>query len=168
MTSAPPRITLHPLTIADTASLQVIYEAAGDYFERTAGRQPPAGLAEADLSEAATDPGRNLLGVHLAEKMVGVIDLKLADPGPLDVRIGLILLIPAQRRHGLESWALQILEEWLRQATPSEAVALTVAAQDHAAQAFFRSQGYSFTGQATRLVIGKKRRRLLWMRKTLR
>lgn len=119
------------------------------------------------MAAARADAARHLLGIFLHKEMIGVIDLKLAEPAPFDVRLGLILLIPEQRRQRLGSWALRILEEWLCQATPTEAVVLTVLAQDHAAQAFFRRHGYAFMGQATRIAAGDQRWRLLFMRKTL-
>jgi hypothetical protein len=46
-------------------------------------------------------------------------------------------------------------------------VLIAVPAQDHAAQSFFRANGYAFTGKATRVLTGEQRRRLLVMRKSL-
>lgn len=166
LSSAPP-ITLRPLTLADTPALQAVYAASHDYFVQTAGTAPAPTQAEYDLSEAASDDGRFLLGIALDDAWVGVLDLWLAVPGPYDVRLGLILLRPASRRQGLGSWALRILEAWLRQATPSEAVVLTLPAHDHAAQAFFSAHGYAFTGHSTRVLAGHTRLRLLEMRKSL-
>ena len=99
--------------------------------------------------------------------MIGVIDLRLASPEPFDVHIGLLLLAEPHRRQGLGSWALRILEEWLRQATPTEAVVVAIPAQDHAAQAFFTAHGYTFTGHSTRVLAAEQRTRLLTMRKPL-
>lgn len=158
---------LRPLSESDTARLQAVYQEASDYFERTLGYPPPPEQARHELTEAAADEGRYLLGIYLEERMIGVLDLRLADPGPFDVRLGLLLLTPDCRRQGLGSWALRILEEWLRKATPTEAVVLTVLAHDYAAQSFFRAHGYRFTGQATRVAVGNRRPRLLFMRKEL-
>lgn len=163
----PPPITLRPLDIQHREALQSVYEAAADYFQSIWQRLPPTGLAERDLADAAGDDARFLLGIYLDETIVGMIDLCLAEPEPYDVRLGLILLIPAHRRCGLGGWALRILEEWLRRATPTTAVVLTVLAQDYGAQAFFRTQGYGFTGQATRIPMGGTWSRLLFMRKNL-
>lgn len=163
--STPPPITLHPLSTTDSPTLQAVYEAASDYFELIAGFGPAPGQAETDLADAGE--GRHLLGIFLRDSPVGVVDLRLADPGPYDVRLGLILLTPEQRGRGIGGWALRIIEEWLRQATPTEAIMLTVPAQDHAAQTFFARHGYAFTGQAVRTLIGEKRTRLLFMRKEI-
>ena len=100
--------------------------------------------------------------------MIGVLDLRLAYPEPFDVSIGLILLAEGQRRQGLGSWALRILEAWLSRDTPTEAVIVAVAAQDHVAQSFFLANDYVFTGQSTRVLMGTTRLRLLEMRKGLR
>lgn len=99
--------------------------------------------------------------------MVGLLDLRLAYPGPFDVSVGLILLVEGQRRQGLGTWALRMLETWLARDTPTEAVLAAVPAQDHAAQAFFLANDYVFTGQATRVLVGSSRPRLLEMRKNL-
>lgn len=99
--------------------------------------------------------------------MIGLLDLRLAYPEPFDVSIGVILLAEAHRRQGLGSWALRMLETWLRRDTPTEAVIAAVPAQDHAAQAFFRANGYLYTGQSTRVLVGSSRPRLLEMRKNL-
>lgn len=100
--------------------------------------------------------------------MIGVIDLRLASPGPFDVAIKLILLAKPHRRQGLGTWALRILDAWLRRDTPTEAVVVAVPAQDHAAQAFFRANGHTFTGETTRVLTGEQRTRLLVMRKSLK
>lgn len=160
----PPALTLRPLSAADTAALQAVYTAAEDYFQR-ASTAPPQ--AEDELREAAGEEGRFLLGIHLNGEMIGVLDLRLAYPGPFDVAIGLILLVAGQRRQGLGSWSLRLLETWLARDTPTEAVLLHVPAADHAAQAFLRANGYAFSGQSTRVLTGDTRLRLLEMRKRL-
>ena len=165
--TVPPAITLRPLNESQASELQTVYQGAADYFETSTGQAPLSEQAEADLREATTDDGRYLMGIFLEERMVGVLDLRLADPGPYDVRLGLIAVSQSYRRQGLGTWALRILEEWLRQETPTKAVVLTVLAQDHSAQAFFHHCGYVFTGQATRVLGGSRRLRLLFMRKEL-
>ncbi|MDW8317464.1 MAG: GNAT family N-acetyltransferase [Anaerolineae bacterium] len=167
----PPPITLRPLTTDDAPALQGVYDRCADYFRLASGgawEGAPPDQAHHDLAEAAQDDGRYLLGIYLAEELVGVIDLRLADPGPYDVRLGLIALAEPYRRQGLGRWALRILEEWLRRATPTEAVVAAVAANDYASQAFFRACGYTFSGQATRVAVGDFRLRFLAMRKSLR
>lgn len=131
------------------------------------GAPPDPSQAKADLAAAAAEDGRFLLGITLHESMIGVIDLRLASPGPNDVSIGLILLAMPHRRLGLGTWALRILEAWLSRDTPTEAVLVAVPAQNHAAQRFFLANGYTFTGQATRVLVGTSRPRLLEMRKSL-
>jgi GNAT superfamily N-acetyltransferase len=164
----PPPITLQPLGLADAAALQQVYEGAQDAFVGATGAPVPVDQASRDLVEAAGDDARYLLGIFLRERLVGVIDFRLAEPEAYEVRLGLLLLAQPYRRQRLGSWALRIFEEWLRRATPTEAVMLTVRAQDHATQAFLRSQGYAFTGQALRVELGPSgSSRLLWMRKDL-
>jgi GNAT superfamily N-acetyltransferase len=160
---APP-LTLRPLSAADAPALQAVYAAAADYFLRASSALPQAA---AELQQAAGEEGRFLLGIYLSGEMIGLLDLRLAYPGPYDVSVGLILLAEGQRRQGLGSWALRILEAWLRRDTPTEAVIISVPAQDHVAQGFFLAHEYTFTGQSTRVLIGSARPRLLEMRKSL-
>lgn len=166
--SPTPPLTLRPLNSSDAPALQAVYGAGADFFVSNGGATPPADQAVDDLAAAAADDGRYLLGIDLAGEMVGVIDLRLASPEPFDVHVGLILLTPAYRRQGLGRWALRILEAWLRRATPTEKVVLTVPAHAYAAQAFFRACGYRFSGQSTRIIASGERLRLLTMEKTLR
>jgi GNAT superfamily N-acetyltransferase len=163
---APP-LTLRPLNLVDAPALQAVYQASAHFFLDRSGAPPDPGQAEADLAAAAAEDGRFLLGILLHESMIGLLDLRLAYPGPLDVSIGLILLADAHRRQGLGAWVLRILEAWLRRDTPTEAVIVPVPAQDHAAQAFFMANGYTFTGQSTRVLEASTRLRLLEMRKNL-
>ncbi len=163
---APP-LTLRPLSPTDAPALQAVYQASADFFASRGGAPPNPIQAAVDLAAARAEEGRYLLGISLHDAMIGVIDLRLASPGPYDVQIGLILLAEARRRQGLGSWALRILEAWLRRDTPTEAVIVAMPAQDHAAQGFFRANGYAFTGQSTRVLVGSSRLRLLEMRKRL-
>lgn len=162
-----PPLTLRPLSPVDAPALQTVYHAGADFFLGRGGAPPDPGQAEADLAAAEAEDGRFLLGITLHQSMIGLLDLRLAYPEPFDVSIGLILLAEAQRRQRLGSWALRMLEAWLRRDTPTEAVVVAVPAQDHAAQAFFTANGYGFTGQATRVLAGSTRLRLLEMRKSL-
>lgn len=165
--SPSPPLTLRPLSPVDGPALQAVYRASADFFLDRGGAPPDPGQAEADLAAAAAEDGRFLLGISLHESMIGLLDLRLAYPEPFDVSIGLVLLAEPQRRQGLGTWALRILEAWLIRDTPTEAVIVAVPAQNHAAQAFFQTNGYTFTGQSTRVLIGSSRPRLLEMRKSL-
>ncbi|MEA3337588.1 MAG: GNAT family N-acetyltransferase [Chloroflexota bacterium] len=165
---SPPPITLRPLIQAQAPDLQAVYEAAQDYFQNMTHQATPKGQAEGDLAQAACDDARHMLGITLEDTLIGVVDLRFADPGPLDARLGLILVSLPYRGQGLASWALRILEAWLSQATPTEAVVLSVLAQNRAAQAFFLHHGYLFTGETTRIMTGVIRSRQLYMRKPLK
>lgn len=163
---APP-LTLRPLSPADAPTLQAVYQTSAGFFLDRSGAPLDPGQASADLVAAAAEDGHFLLGISIHESMIGVIDLRLAYPEPYDVSIGLLLLAEPHRRQRLGTWALRILEAWLSRDTPTEAVIVAVPAQDHAAQGFFLANGYTFTGQATRVIAGSSRPRLLEMRKSL-
>ena len=165
--SSPPPILLQPLDPSHSDQLQSIFDASPEFFALIADRPAPALQASQDLAAAAADGARHLLGIFLAGELAGVIDLRFDDPEPPDTYIGLILLAPTHRRQGNGTWALRILEAWLRRDTPTEGVVVSVPAPDHAAQSFFASNGYSFTGQSTRMLAGDRRMRLLQMRKNL-
>ena len=165
--SPAPPLTLRPLSPDDASELQAVYQASAAFFIGDSGAPLDPAQASADLAAAAADEGRFLVGIALHDAMIGVIDLWLAQPGPLDVAIGLILLAEPYRRQKLGTWALRILEAWLSRDTPSEAVVVAVSAQNHAAQSFFRVNGYTFTGQSSRVRAGFSRSRRLEMRKSL-
>lgn len=165
--SPAPPLTLRPLSPVDAPALQATYQASADFFLDRGGAPPDPGQAEVDLAAAAAEDGRFLLGIRLHESMIGLLDLRLAYPEPFDVSIGLLLLAEPQRHQGLGTWALRMLEAWLRRDTPTEAVVVAVPAQDRAAQGFFLANGYAFTGQSTRVLVGSTRPRLLEMRKSL-
>lgn len=162
-----PSITLRPARVSQAPELQAMYESASDYFHTATGLAATPGQARSDLVEVAGDDARHILAIYLQDELIGVLDFKLAEPGPFDARLGLLLLGEGHRGQGLGSWALRIWEEWLRRATPTEAVVLTVLAQNHAAQRFFQRHGYSYTGQAIRIKVGDVRSRLLFMRKAV-
>ena len=69
----------------DAAALQKVYSAAAAFFVQSTGIPPDAGQASYDLAEAISDEGRHFLGIYLHDEMVGVIDLRLAEPEPFDV-----------------------------------------------------------------------------------
>lgn len=163
--ASPPPIRLHPLDPGQAPLLQAVYDASGDYFRQSSGQPAAADQAAADLQASGQDEARHILGIFWEGDMVGVIDLRFGDPGPLDTRLGLILLAPDHRRRGIGSLALRILEAWLARDTPVEQVVVAVQANDHAAQGFFLANGYTFTGQSTRVLAGDTRIRLLEMHK---
>jgi GNAT superfamily N-acetyltransferase len=165
--SPAPPLTLRPLSPVDGPALQAVYQASADFFLARGGAPPDPGQAEADLVAVAAEDGRFMLGITLHESLIGLLDLRLAYPGPFDVSIGLILLAELHRRQGLGTWVLRMLEAWLRRDTPTEAVVVAVPAQDRAAQSFFQANGYAFTGEAARVLAGNTRLRLLKMRKSL-
>lgn len=163
----PPPLLLKPLDARHGALLQGVYDASAQYFTQLVGEPAAQPLAEHDLAAADDDDARHLLGIFLDDELVGVIDLRFADPEPLDTRLGLILLTPTCRRRRLGGWALRILEAWLRRDTPTAGVVVSVPTQNHDAQRFFAANGYAFSGQSTRVLSGDVRMRLLEMRKNL-
>ena len=97
------------MTLADAPALQKVYSAGAAFFVQFTGIPPDAGQASHDLAEAISDEGRHILGIYLHNEMVGVIDLRLAEPEPFDVRIGLILMAEPYRGQGLGSSGAAIL-----------------------------------------------------------
>ena len=163
----PPPLLLKPLDASHGALLQGVYDESAQYFIQFAGGRAAQSQAEHDLTAADDNDARHLLGLFLDDQLVGVIDLRFADPEPLDTRLVLVLLTPTCRRRRLGGWALRILEAWLRRDTPTEGVVVSVPAQNHDAQRFFAANGYAFSGQSTRVLSGDVRMRLLEMRKNL-
>ena len=179
-----PAISLLPLDLdAHAALLQAVYRAAPDYWALYGLSDAPANQAEHDLREAATTPGRTLMGIvrpvatssnghddqHTrgAVEMVGMVDMRLHYPGDTIASLGMIVVAQPLRRQGIGRAALGYLEPWLAASAGMRTLRLGVEQFNPGALAFFQALGFAMTGQAARHQVGEKFVRLLYMEKAL-
>jgi RimJ/RimL family protein N-acetyltransferase len=96
--------------------LQMVFQQAGDYFQRlkgTAGPDPDA--AERELEACARTPGRETaLLTHLASgEPVGAVGWWRGNPEPQTALLGMLIVVPDHRERGLAREAVRGLEGWL-------------------------------------------------------
>lgn len=182
--SAGPTISLLPLTLDQHSELlQAVYRAAADYWALYGLREAPANQALHDLREAATTPGRTVMGIvrpvstssnghdeqrtRGAVEMVGMLDIRLHYPGDTIASLGMIVVAQAVRRQGIARAALGYLEPWLAASAGMRTLRLGVEQFNPGALAFFQAAGFVVTGQAARHQVGEKFVRLLYMEKVI-
>jgi hypothetical protein len=142
-------VGLRPLTPADAPILQHLYDAHPAAFTALIGRRAPPDLAENDLTQAQTAPGRTQLGVFLDEDLIGCIDCKLDTGMPDRAHLGLLLLASPYDDPTIASSILRILTRWLIGLGVTH-LETGVPAHDAAAIRFWLGQGFRFTGEQYR------------------
>jgi GNAT superfamily N-acetyltransferase len=112
-----PRLRIGVLARGDAERLQAVFRAAPDAFPgsgpRVAGSEPDA--AEREIGQCAATPGREiaLLTLRGTGEDVGALGWWSGHPGPGLALLGLLVVLPAQRRRGLAREALGALAESL-------------------------------------------------------
>ena len=158
----PPPITLRQITATTLPALQDLYEASDEYFLQHSGapaRPEQAAFAYENVLESGN---RALLGIWWErETLVGCFDLRFDHPAPNIVWFGALILrdqLPTERLE-LETWAVRILEEWLRVGTATTEIRLALPVSDYEQVRFWTQMGYTATRQSYRYEIGGKRQR---------
>jgi GNAT superfamily N-acetyltransferase len=111
-----PRLAAQLLGAGQEALLQMVFRAAGDYFERVTGRpEPEPDAAARELAACAANPAREL--ALLTDRESGepavVLGWWRGNPEPDVALVGMLLVVPALRGRGLAREAVAGLEEWL-------------------------------------------------------
>jgi hypothetical protein len=159
--------TLHPLTPADAAALQVVYDAAPAAFAARFGGAAAPSQAAADLAQAAGEPGRYQFGVSLEGALIGVADCKLPATEAGAAHIGLLLLAAPYDEPEIKGLALRILARWLAQNFSVTRLLVAVPASAAAEVAFWYQEGFAFTGEQYRREMGDYAPRFLLMARDL-
>lgn len=170
-------VTLIPLSREDhTATLQQLYRSAPRYWQLHGFAACPDGQAENDLKSAAETPGRTILGIvqridpsdpNKGAAMVGMIDLRLDWPGDTVASIGLIMVAESHQRMGIATQAWSLLAAWLAASAGILKVRLGVEQFNSPALKFFESIHFKLTGETSRIRVGSKFVRLLYMEQLL-
>ncbi|RME49632.1 MAG: hypothetical protein D6791_00225 [Chloroflexi bacterium] len=170
MPALPPPITLRQINADLLPDLQALYERSTGYFLRYGGAPARPEQAALDYQHVLESGNRVLLGIWWeGEMMVGCIDMRLDHPAAGVAWLGAVILqdeLPGPRTD-IETWALRILEEWLRIATPVSEIRLAVLVSDRQRVRFWHSQGYTATPESLRQWVGERQERLVIYRKTL-
>ena len=142
-------VGLRPLAPSDAPILQRLYDACPAAFDSLIGRAAPPDLADNDLTQAQSTPGRTQLGVFLDEDLIGFIDCKLDADAPNWAHLGLLLLAAPYDEPTIASSILRILTRWLIGLGVAQ-LETGVPAHDAAAIRFWLGQGFRFTGEQYR------------------
>lgn len=159
--------TLRLLTDTDVPALQQVYDATPEAFRRLIGQPAPADQAARDFVQAIATPGRYQFGIQVDTKLVGLVDCKLDDQVAGQAYIGMLLLAPPYDTPDIAGLALRILERWLITTFTVGRVQTDVLAHEPQELAFWRAQGYTFTGEQYRRELPDYAPRLLTMAKDL-
>jgi GNAT superfamily N-acetyltransferase len=110
------RLAAQLLRPGNEALLQLVFERAGDYFLRLKGtRHPDPDAAERELAACAATPGREvaLLTDLESGEPIGAIGWWRGNPAPEVTLLGMLLIVPEHRGHGVGREAVRGLEGWL-------------------------------------------------------
>lgn len=171
-------ISLIPLSAElHTAALQEVYRATPIYWKMHNFAALPEGQAENDLKLAAETPGRTILGIvqridpndpQSGAAMIGMIDLRLHWPGYTVATIGLMMVAEPYQRQHVATQAWHLLAAWLVASAGMLKVRVSVEQFNVVALKFFQSIGFKLTGETSRMHLGEKLVRLLYMEQELR
>jgi hypothetical protein len=157
---------LRPIQAEDTPEVQRLYEAAPEVFRRLIGRPAPPDQAANDFAQAQEQPGRFRFLLLFQDQPVGLADCKLDDEIEGLAHIGLLLLIPPYDDPLVTELALRILERWLS-GFAVHRLQVGVLAHLPGEVAFWRSQGFAFTGEQHRRNLPGYAPRFLIMERSL-
>ncbi len=149
----------------DTAALHAMFESDPAYFELTQGAPP--GPREVDSLITALPPDgergyedKFLFVLHDGEAVAGVVDVIRDYPAPATWYLGLIFLVPTQRRKGYGRAVLRGLYTWVA-AQGGTALRLGVVEGNASARWLYASEGFVFQAAHEPDLTVKRVRRIL-------
>jgi GNAT superfamily N-acetyltransferase len=142
-------LTARTLDFADAPALQRLLRRCDDYFRAADGRAPSKHAALERIADAQGDDRARLWGFTApgGAELLGLLELRLDEPGPEQATVVLLLLDPAARGRGHGRAIVEGLERALSEAGVAE---LHLGVQDHetVAHAFWSSLGFAPEGRA--------------------
>ncbi|GHO86286.1 GNAT family N-acetyltransferase [Dictyobacter formicarum] len=133
------------LTLADTASVQDLYERCADYIELATGGKPGPDAAQhifTELPAGKTYNDKLLIGIFTpAGRLIGLVDAIRDYPTEHEWYLYLLLLDPQERNRGLGEKIYHIFAEWAAM-QGAQAISLAVLTQNTQAQRFWQRLGF--------------------------
>jgi GNAT superfamily N-acetyltransferase len=154
----------------DIQALQGLLERAGDYFEIATGAPPAAD--EATRAYVAGPPmksvdDKRIIGLFdERDQLIGVLDALMDWPDPGTWSMGILLLDPGHRGHGLGTAALAAYESWARDQGARE-FRTAVMAHHADGRRFIEQAGYSSTRTIDDYNAGARNASVLFFAKTV-
>ncbi|WP_119068855.1 GNAT family N-acetyltransferase [Aggregatilinea lenta] len=139
------QVEARELTPQDAGALQTLLEACDDYTVLVEGQPPDAEAAfdvMADLAPGKTLDDKRLLGLWRGDRLVGVLDAMVGYPMPDVWFIGLLMIAPEQRGHGLGASVVGAFEAWAA-SQGARAIGLGVVEPNRDALRFWQRLGYA-------------------------
>lgn len=154
----------------DTAALQALSEACADYSELVEGHAPPPTAAQemfGDRPPGKTPDDKFLIGLFdPAGSLVGVLDAIRSYPEPGEWFIGLLLLHPGSRSHGLGDAAYHAFEAWAA-AQGAQQIGIGVVEANEKACRFWSRLGFETIRKSPPRVFGQKEHVVIYMRRAI-
>jgi len=147
MSDAPvvPGLEVIALGAASAGRLAAFCGRATDFFQLiggVAGGAETAAEMLGPLPAHVTSGTTRLFGLERDADLVGVLELLEGFPTPETWYIGLLVLVPEQRRSGIGGRVWAAVRDWIRARGGTE-VRLVVQQQNAGARAFWERQGFS-------------------------
>jgi len=165
-----PGYAVRPLTPLDAPALQHLYEQCLDYCLMVDGRPPAPDAAAEDFRSAP--PGKALADksmfgiVNPQGQLAGLLDYVHRYPDETTWWIGLLLLAPEARAHGLGSAVVRGFARYA-QAHGAQALMLGVVADNTRAHQFWTQQGFEQVRVTEPRTFGLKTHAVHVMRRAL-
>ncbi len=167
----PPPILLKPLTTEMLADLQEMYQASPRYFGAFTGHPAHELQAANDYHALLDSNDRAIMAIWWQDKqLIGSLDFRFHHPQEQTLWLGALILrddTPAEREM-LASWAVKILEEWLRIATDITEIRTAIPLKEANLVRFWRDHGYELTPELLRQPVAGKQIRFGLFRKTIK
>ena len=156
---SPPPILLKPITTEMLADLQAMYEASTDYFRTFTGAPVSPLKAANDYNQLLENDDRAIMAIWWnEERIIGSLDFRFNHPQEGVLWLGALILqdeTPISRDE-IGSWAVRILQEWLRIATNFTEIRTAVPLNTPELVRFWQSLGFELTPELLRQPIAGK------------
>lgn len=153
------RLVARAVTPAEQALLQWVFERCGDFFQPITGRPAPdADAAEREVGSCAATPGREVAVLVREEtgEPVGALGWWQGNPDPETTLLGMLMVVPAERKRGIAREAIDGLAAWAS-GRGIRRLRTGVAAQATATHALLRSLGFEPLDQRTHVSVDRGR-----------
>jgi RimJ/RimL family protein N-acetyltransferase len=157
-------------------ALQGVYKAVPSFWNMYGRQGAPDGQALRDLVEVESTPGRIMMGIvrrlqednpTSGQEMIGVVDFRMQWTRQDTVYLAMVMVAESMQRQGIGSEAWRLHAVWFRDNAGLHTVRLGVEQFNTSALRFFNSIGFQLTGDASRIRVGDKWIRLLYMEQDL-